>query len=280
VANDPARIVAGMAASSHRTERNLELIDTSLQAKLLSVTGRWPVTSGRPGAAGSGRGTLHPQPLRETLRVERGVHFRVIIEVDVRVSRTAPPPASDARCPIVQLVFAVAADIELRGPMKPHVGEVCGEHIGVPELARGISKDERAPVRCEHVIEFLAEVRRVAYLERVSIAHPTTYRIDQCSAFESMIVLARDCLSRDGITGQQTHELVESLRPEAIRRRQLPEERARPLTEREHTTRKEIPECAVAVSELQIVRDESASFDGEHKVALRHRISPALEHGR
>jgi hypothetical protein len=43
LANDPAMIVAGMAASSHRTERNLELIDTSVHAKILGVTGRGPV---------------------------------------------------------------------------------------------------------------------------------------------------------------------------------------------------------------------------------------------
>src|SRR5947208_14597430 len=117
-------IVAGMAASSHRTERNLELIDTSLHAKILGVTGRGPVAWALEGRNGGSAWRPHAQPLSEPTRVVRGVNLRIVVEVDICIPRSPPAPAPDSRRPVVQLVVGVTADIELLRPVKPHIRKV------------------------------------------------------------------------------------------------------------------------------------------------------------
>src|SRR5437763_165522 len=102
-------------------------------------------------------------------------------------------------------------------------------------------------------------------------------RLHQRPAAQAMIVLLCNRFSRPRRTRQHAHEGVHPFGVELVCRWELPEKRTGETTESENPAREEIPQRGVAVSQLEIVRDEAATLDCEDEIAVGDVRRPALE---
>ena len=136
-------------------------------------------------------------------------------------------------------------------------------------------------MRAEDVVELIAEIRGMADLERMTVFHsPTSLGVDQNTTPEPMIVLAGYGLRFGGAPRQHPHELIEPLGLEVIGGRQLPEEWTGLPAESQHAAGEEVSQGMLTVAKLQIVSDETATFDGEDKAAVGHRFGPTRKDAR
>src|SRR5207237_8551433 len=139
-------------------------------------------------------------------------HYDVIVEVDERNTAPCAAPAANARCPVIELGIGITACVELGRAMQSRVDEVRRQFLRVPELPCRIGEDERAMVGAQYVVKFLAEIRWMSHLERVSIADaPSVDRLEQRALLESMVVMARAVLGGERIPRKHAHEAVEPL---------------------------------------------------------------------
>lgn len=99
-------------------------------------------------------------------RVVRGVALVGVVEEDVHVLARGVP-STDAARPLLELVVAVTAPIELGGSVQPNVNEVGGLVQRERVLAGGVGDDEGDAVATEQRERGIAEPARVPYLERV-----------------------------------------------------------------------------------------------------------------
>src|SRR5690349_12996986 len=101
-------------------------------------------------------------------------------------------------------------------------------------------------------------------LERVSV-DDALLALYESAAAQPMVVTSRDSLGGTRILRQGAHERLESRRLEAIGWRQLPEKGPRFSAECQDPAREEVAEGRLAVPELEVVRDVTATLDGEHE---------------
>ena len=121
----------------------------------------------------------------------------------------------------------------------------------------------------------------MTHLERMPVRYASPAScVHERSAFEPVVVRARDALAADRVAREHAHELIKPLCLEAICRRQLPEKGTCLRSECEHAAGEEIPERTLAIAQLEIVRDEPPTLDGEDEAAIGHCFGPAREHGR
>src|SRR5438067_2023288 len=279
IASDPVSIAAGMAAISHRIDRNLELIDNLRLRRNYRTCLHLCQSSGPSRRTPGPRALRLAQPLGETLCIMGRMYLCVVVEVDVGIASFSAAPAANARRPVVELRIAIPTYVEHGGAVQSNVDEVRRHFLGVRELSGCVREHERAPMCAEQVVELRAEVGRMSYLERVSIANPSSIdRVDEGTAPQPMVMMARHAFGGEGIPRQHAHEVIETFRLEAVRRRKLPEKRSRLRAEGEDAAGEEVSERTLAIAQLEIVCDEPAALDGKDKFAVRYLRRPAREH--
>src|SRR5581483_774862 len=112
----------------------------------------------RRGLTCSRRRSAASESFRQALRIERRVHFRVVIEINENVSRaivdlarpnepgvtrlSAFAPILDAIRPPIDFTIAVAADVKFFRAVQTDVNEIRGELLDVWPFAGRVCKDE------------------------------------------------------------------------------------------------------------------------------------------
>ena len=98
------------------------------------------------------------------------------------------------------------------------------------------------------------------------------------AAVHACVSPSREFERGSAVPRQERQEGFEPIRIETHERRELPQDGAELLVEREHSRREEVRERLFDAAELQHVRDEAWTLHGEHEIRRRIRVPlpPAL----
>jgi hypothetical protein len=162
--------------------------------------------------------------------------------------------------------------------VQPDVGHVAGHLVEHRPRARGVGHDHPDAVRAQELAELGRAEGRVPHLE-----HVAQRAVDRCRCVGRLLELGGVVVGsgvrrrvRRG-AGQEVEERGEPVGVEPEVRRELPQQRAEAVAERQHAARQEGAERGLHVDQLLHVGDEPRALHGEDEVVghLRGPRPPA-----